>query len=511
MTTRYSSSESDNSDIEERNHSRTSTSSVEEDVTKGPNGNTVRKTTKTTTTTRKFTTTTDKDGKQTTTVTEEISVNGTPVAPAPGFIARVSSLPLIHDGVSTLTSYAKDNKYSRYALDTAGSAVETVSKYTEPYQTRLQPHISKVDQIATKSLDIFETTFPIVTKPTAEIVTQVKKPYVYVEESSKNAYTQIQSTIDTRVTTPVKAVTNNLATHAASTRDQITVVATSTRDQITTAATSTANNITAAATTTATAIAARVNTHATPLVDGLETIVNRVLPADAEVEQSTASQSNQATRVVDLGRNVSLRVSRRVSVSVAPIAQSAQDLRKSAENNATVIKSKESIQALNIRLNALLESVRAHAKELQENVQKVPTEASQRVQTLSASLLIEIDSLSLYLKEHSPKLPVYVQVRLEPLVGFVNDRYVTVKGEMVKPDVSALQKARNILQLTTEETLPILQSAAQDVKESLLQYQVSIQENVNKGITKVQAVNSSVSDAASRAVETARVTLVGAK
>ncbi|KAG0263581.1 hypothetical protein BGZ95_003772, partial [Linnemannia exigua] len=225
------------------------------------------------------------------------------------------------------------------------------------------------------------------------------------------------------------------------------------------------------------------------------TIVNRVLPADAEVEQSTAGQSNQATRVVDLGRNVSLRVSRRVSVS----------------NNAAVIKSKESIQALNIRLNALLEAVRAHAKELQENVQKVPTEASQRVQTLSTSLLVEIDSLSLYLKEHSPKLPVYVQVRLEPLMGFVNDRYVTVKGEMVKPDVSALQKARNILQLTTEETLPILQSAAQEVKESLLQYQVSIQENVHKGITKVQAVNSSVSDAASRAVETARVTLVGAK
>ncbi|KAG0292140.1 hypothetical protein BGZ96_004483 [Linnemannia gamsii] len=503
MTTRYSSSESDNSDIEDRHHSRTSTSSVEEDVVKGDGHSVKKTTTKTTTTTRKFTTTTDKDGKQTTTVTEEVSVNGTPVvatASSAGFIARVSSLPLIHDSVSTLHSYAKDNRYSRYALDTAGSAVETVSKYTEPYSTRLQPAISKVDQIATKSLDVFETTFPIVTKPTSEIVTQVKKPYVYVEESSKNAYTQIQATIDTRVTAPVKAVTNNFATTAASTRDQIT-----------TAATSTANNISVAATTTATAFATRVNTHATPLVDGLETIVNRVLPADAEVDQSTASQSNQASRVVDLGRNVSLRVSRRVSVSVAPIAQSAQDLRKAAENNAAMIKSKESIQALNIRLNALVESVRAHAKELQENVQKVPGEASQRVQTLSTSLLVEIDSLSLYLKEHSPKLPVYVQVRLEPLVGFVNDRYVTVKGEMVKPDVSALQKARNILQLTTEETLPILQSAAQDVKESLLQYQVSIQENVQNGITKVQAVNSSISDAASRAVQTARVTLVGAK
>ncbi|KAI1310204.1 hypothetical protein EDD11_003882 [Mortierella claussenii] len=478
MTTRYSSSDSDNSEIDDRNHSRTSTSSVEEEIIKGSNGKAIRKTT-TTTTTRTLSSTSSTSSEK---ETEEV------VAQA-GFIARVSSLPLIHDSVSTLHSIAKDNKYSRYALDTAGSAVETVSKYTEGYQKTLQPHITKVDQIASKSLDLLETTFPIVTKPTSEIVDQVKKPIVYVEESSKNAYTQIQSTIDARVTIPVKTVTSNIATTAASTRDQITT----------------------AATTTATNIAATVNTHATPLVDSLETIVNRYLPADAEVEQTAAGQSNQAARVVDLTRNVSLRVSRRVSVSVAPITQSAQDLRKAAESNATLVKSKESIHALNIRLNTLVESLRLHAKELQDNVQKVPGEATQRVQTLSTSLLAEIDSLSVYLKEHSPKLPEYVQVRLEPLVGFVNDRYVTVKGEIVKPDVSALQKARNILHLTTEETLPILQSAAQDVKESLLQYQISIQENVHRGLSKVQEVNSSVSDAAVRAVQSARVTLVGAK
>ncbi|KAI7828579.1 hypothetical protein BC939DRAFT_443309 [Gamsiella multidivaricata] len=200
-----------------------------------------------------------------------------------------------------------------------------------------------------------------------------------------------------------------------------------------------------------------------------------------------------------------------MSASVAPITQSAQDLRKAAENNAAVAKSKESLQALNLRLSALVESLRLHAKELQENVQKVPGEASQRVQTLSGSLLSEIDSLSVYLKEHSPKLPEYVQLRLEPLVGFVNDRYETMKGEMVKTDVSAIQKARNILHLTTEETLPILQNAAQDVRESLLQYQISIQENVHRGLSKVQEVNSSMSDVAARTLQSARVTLVGAK
>ncbi|KAF9437329.1 hypothetical protein BGZ76_001154 [Entomortierella beljakovae] len=438
----------------EVDRSKNTSSTVVEEIIKGPDGKSVRKTT-TTTTTR----------------TKSTDAQGEPVA-QPGFIARVSSIPLVQDSVSTLSTIANDNKYSRYALDTAGNAVGAVSKYTEGYQKSLQPHITKVDQFAAKSIDVLEATFPIVTKPTAEIVTQVKKPIVFVEESSKNAYTQIQSTIDTHVTTPVKAVTSNIATTAANTRNQVTT----------------------AATTTASTVAAAVNTRATPLVDGFEAVVNRILP-DGEIEPST--QTNQAARVVDLTRNASLRVSRRVSVSVAPLTQSAQDLRKSAESNATFVKSKESIQALNVRLTTLLESVRLHAKELQDNVQKVPGEATQRIQTLNSSLLAEIDSLSVYLKEHSPKLPEYVQVRLEPLATFVNDRYVVVKGEIVKPDVSALQKARNILHLTTEETLPILQNAAQDVKESLAQYQVTIQE-------KVHEVNTSVSDAATRAVNSAR-------
>ncbi|KAI1317614.1 hypothetical protein EDD11_008184 [Mortierella claussenii] len=469
---RHNSSDSENSDIEGRSHSRTSTSSVEEDQVKEQNGH------------ARAPNNTQKDSFS--------------------FIARVSSIPLIHDSVTTLHSYAKDNKYGRYALDTAGSAVETVNKYTEGYQKSLQPHIAKVDQLATKSLDIIEDKFPIVKKPTSEIVTQVKKPYVYVEESSKNAYTQIQSTIDTRVTAPVKSVTSSIASTAASTRNQITTTAASTRDQITTAATTTATNI-----------ATTVNTRATPLVNGLETIVDRILPADgsADAEKTAAGQTNQAVRVADIGRSVTRRVTRRVGVAVAPVTKSANDLRTAAEKNTVVVKSKDQLNALNTRLTALLETLRVHSKELQENVQKAPREASTRVQTrvseLSSKVLAEIDSLSGYLKQHSPALPEYVQVRLQPLVSFVNDRYSVVRGEIVKTDISAVQKARNILHLTTEETLPILQNAANDIREHLVGYQVKVQEGVHKGVVKVQEVNSSVNLAAARAVHSARVILVG--
>ncbi|KAG0297089.1 hypothetical protein BGZ96_007790 [Linnemannia gamsii] len=478
---RNNSSDSENSENEDRSHSRTSTSSVESEQVKEVNGN---------------------------------GVGPTPAKESNGsFFTRVSSIPLIYDSVSSLHSYAKDNKYGRYALDTAGSAVVTVNKYTEPYQTRLQPHISKVDQLATKSLDIFENTFPIVTKPTAEIVTQVKKPIVYVEESSKNAYTQIQSTIDTRVTAPVKSVTNSISstasstvnsitstaastrdtitTRAASTRDQVAAVAISTRDTITTRAASTRDNITNAATSTATTIVTAANTHATPLVNGLETIVDRVLPAGVDSEKTPVGQSNQATRVVDLGRTLTRRVTRRVGVVVSPVTQTAHEYRVSVEKSPVVVKSKDQIHALNTRLTALLDSLRAHTKELQENV------------------LAEVDSLSAYLKEHSPSLPESVQARIKPLVSFVNDRYVVVKTEIVKNDVSAVQKARNILNLTTEETLPILQSAAKDIRESLGQYQVKVQEGIHQGYVKLQDVNSSVQVAATHAFQNARYIVVG--
>ncbi|KAG0338295.1 hypothetical protein BG004_007282 [Podila humilis] len=538
------SSDSEISDTEDRSHSRTSTSSVEEEVKVNGNG-----------TAHTYPSGSSSPPKETKSAT-----TSSPKA-AGGFIARVTSIPLVQDSVSTFTSYAEANKYSKYALDTAGSAVSTASKYTEGYQSRLQPLIqtplNKVDQLANKSLDIVENNFPIVTKPTAEIVATVKKPIVYVEESSKNAYTQIQSTIDARVTTPVKTVTSSIASTAASTRDAVTTRATSTvntitstaaqtretvtaraastantivstatqtRDNITARATSTANtivstatstrdNVTARASSTATSIATQVNTRATPLVDGLENIVNHYLPAETDGEKNAAGQTNQASRVVDLGRSASLRVTRRVGARVAPItapiSKSAHEFRDAAEKNVYVVKSKDQLHTLNGRLTALLESLRSHAKELQENVQKVPAEASSRVTVLSNKVLAEIDSLSAYLKEHSPSLPQSVQARLQPLVSFVNDRYVVVRGEIVKTDVSAIQKARNILHLTTVETLPILQNAAHEVRETLVSYQVTVQEQVHKGIVKVQEVNSSVNLAAHRAVHSARVILVG--
>ncbi|KAF8951176.1 hypothetical protein BGZ46_004127 [Entomortierella lignicola] len=464
------SSGSDNSD-EELTHSRTSTSSVEEDQVK-QNGN---------------------------------------HAPQTGFsfISRVTSIPLVKDSVSTLHSYANDNKYSRYALDKAGSTLESVNKYTEGYQSRLQPHIAKVDQLATKSLDILEVNFPIVTKPTSEIVNQVTKPVVYVGETSKNAYSQIQSTLDTRVAAPVRSVTSSIASTASQTANKVTSAAVSTRDQITSTAVSTRDQLTTAATSTATNIATQVNTHAVPFVDGFETIVNRILPANADNEKTADGQTNQATRVVDIGRSVSLRVSNRVGVAVAPVTKSANELRAAAEKNVVVVKSKDQLQALNNHLNTVIASLKVHTKELSENVQKVPREASSRVSELSTKVLSEFESLSKYLKEHSPALPESVQNRLKPLVDFVNDRYVVVKGEIVKTDVTAAQKARNILQLTTEQTLPVLQGAADEIRSTLNGYQVKAQEAVHKGAHKVKELNSSLNLASYRAYHSVRVILVG--
>ncbi|KAF9438071.1 hypothetical protein BGZ76_009852 [Entomortierella beljakovae] len=469
---RHISSESENSDNDEqRSHSRTSTSSVED---------------------------------------TQVKENGTTTANTGySFISRVSSIPLIHDSVTTLHTYAKDNRYSRFALDKAGSAVSTVNKYTEGIQPRLQPHIAKVDQLATKSIDFIEGTFPIVKEPTSVIVDQVKKPVVYVNETSKNAYNQIQTTIDTHVAAPVRSVTSSIASTATSTVNKVTSTAVSTRDQITTTAVTTRDQITTAASSRANIIATEVNTRATPLVDGFENVVNRFLPANADDEKTTAGQSNQATRVVDIGRSVSVRVSNRVVVAVAPVTKSAQEFKAAAEKNTVVVKSKDQINALNTRLNSVIDSLRVHTKELSEHVQNVPRVASTQVSELSGKVITEIESLSAYLKEHGPTLPDYVQVRLQPLVAFVNERIVVVKGEFGKTDISAVQKARNVLYLTTEQTLPILQNAADEIRTSLAGYQVKAQEGVHKGFEKAKEINSSVALASHRAAHSVRVILVG--
>ncbi|KAG0234325.1 hypothetical protein BGW42_006717 [Actinomortierella wolfii] len=459
---RSNSSASENSDVEDRQHSRTSTSSVEEEHIKS-NGHAAPAS----------------NGPA------EVEANGT----SSGFFAKVAAIPLVQDSVT----YAKESKYGKYAIDTASSAALTVSKYTEPVQKtlqpHLQPHLTKVDELATKSLEYVEHKFPIVTQPTTEIVTQVKKPITYVEVTSKNAYTQLQSTIDERVTTPVKTVTSSIASKANATRTQITNAASTTVTNIQTAATSTATTIQARATTTAANVAQGLNTRATPLIDGFEKVVDHYLPAEEDTKPSP--QSNQAARVVELTRSVSTRVTRKVASS--PIVQGG---RRRVENSAAINKSKESVQQLNARLAALVETLRLQAKELQENVSKIPSDASAatrtRVQHLNSAVLAQIDSLSVYLKEKSPSLPESVQRRLEPLKVFITDRYVTVKGELAKKDITLLQKTRNILQLTTEETLPILQNAAKDIRESLASYQVAAQENIQVGINKAKEVNSTV-------------------
>lgn len=142
---RNDSSDSDNSGAEDRQHSRTSTSSVEEEHIKS-NGHAAHS----------AATTTTSNGPAATEANDTAS---------PGFIAKVAAIPFVHDSVSTLTSYAKDSKYGKYAIDTAGSAAQTVSKYTEPVQKtlqpHLQPHINKVDELATSRWNTSSTSSPL--------------------------------------------------------------------------------------------------------------------------------------------------------------------------------------------------------------------------------------------------------------------------------------------------------------------------------------------------------------
>jgi len=459
-TPKHDASSSDNSDHEDQ-HAGSGSSSTSVEVTQTSNG--VRKTTRTTrttTTSRRQVTGSGSDS--------DSSAND---APSVGFITRVTSIPLVRDSVNTFQSIAESNKYGKYALDTATNAVDTVNKYTENYQRTLQPHISKVDQLANRSLDVIENKFPIITKDSSEIYSQVKKPIEIIDQSSRNVYNQVTSTLDSKVTTPAKNVTSNITTTAS---------------------------------TAASQIASHLNDKTAPIVSGLETIANRYLPGQ---ETTTNPNQNQVTRVMELTRSVSSRVSGRLG---GP--QSTQELYQLAENNMIVNRSKESIETVSQKLTELLGSLQTQTKDLiQTNVQDVSNQVHVRVISLSGAVVAQFESLTTFLKENSPDLPASLQQRLQPVIEYLNERLAVIKAEFAKSDLTVLQRTQNVLMITTEQTIPILLKAANDIKLILISYQIKAQENVQKGIDKVADFQSSFQRTASEAVHKVHFVFTGSK
>ena len=82
--------------------------------------------------------------------------------------------PVIHDGVSA----ARSNQYGKKAVELTDSMYRTfaapfLSALQRPYQY-VQPYVKKADDLGDKTLSKVDEKFPIVKKPTGELVNDAK-------------------------------------------------------------------------------------------------------------------------------------------------------------------------------------------------------------------------------------------------------------------------------------------------------------------------------------------------
>ncbi|KAK9685483.1 hypothetical protein K7432_015484 [Basidiobolus ranarum] len=96
---------------------------------------------------------------------------------------RIYEIPVVQDSVNAVKSYIEhsSSRYIHLVADTANTAYSTVTKVIEPVQSHFQRQIQQVDDIGCRSLDYLESKFPLIKKPTNEVIETCRstiEPYV---------------------------------------------------------------------------------------------------------------------------------------------------------------------------------------------------------------------------------------------------------------------------------------------------------------------------------------------
>lgn len=355
------------------------------------------------------------------------------------FVTRVTSLPILKDSFTTVHEYANKSSIGRYAISTAEATYESAKKYSSQqpyvqsaYQTYLQPQFEKADALGCKSLDFLETKVPLVTKPTNEIVDTIKKPsYAYID----GVKVRIDSTITT-VTAP--------ATNAAK----------------------------------------GVNRRLSVVIDNVAAAVDKYLPpteqsdgAATEVtatnKKDNAAEANQAVRAYKLAGSVSGRIRQRVNSTISTagshVPRSRQDLVN--ETNLVLQSAQDQVRSLNATLIQWIHLSTQAAQEhippsITEGVHTISTSTNQRLNEITHQLATQLSGLVSFVQTHTPDLPPFLQQRLQPVFDLASNEYEIVRNEYQKPNLTNIEKAKNIVQVLQNQLLPVLQ----DVQSHLHQY-----------------------------------------
>lgn len=337
------------------------------------------------------------------------------------FVSRVTSIPLVQDGVSTVQAIANKTSLGRFALLTANSTLSTVTKYTsnQPkyvqsyYESYIQPHVEKADALGCRSLDLIQNKFPVVNQPTSEIVKTVTVPTY-----------QIVDGVKVKLDSSIKQPANQVAKEA--------------------------------------------NKRLGNVVDNVEAVIQRYLPPTEETKKSDqeAREIYQAVRAYYLLNDATLRLSQRVTeqvkTSAAQIPRTRGDIVRITETSALVQKTTANIQVLQ---ETLVQSITLYAQQAQQHLPPAVTERIQALhattneilQGLTQQVSTQLTQVIEYVKVQSGETPEWLKNRVASLVEIANKQIELVRTQYARDDISSLDKAKNVAQALQSQVLPILQ------------------------------------------------------
>lgn len=344
------------------------------------------------------------------------------------FVSRVTSIPFVNDSVSTVSSLANKTTLGRFAFATANSTYSTVSKYASQkpayvdtyYQSYVQPHLEKADQLGCRSLDLIQSRFPVVNEPTSKLVDVVRQPSYQVIDGVK---VRLDSTL-----------------------------------------------------TTVRAPADYANKRLVSVVDNVEALVQHYLPSSDDKTNGTIktkeidnanADANQIYRAYGVLNDATLRLTQRVSnqvkSSASQLPRSRDDLAQWASTSALIQTTTTNLQSIQTTLTQTI-SIYAEATQrrlppaVTERIQQWHAVTTERLQGLTNQVSVQLNQVVAYVKTQSPQPPQWLKDRVLSLVDIANHQFDLVRAEYARSDITSLEKTKNVAHGLQTQVIPVLQN-----------------------------------------------------
>jgi len=354
-------------------------------------------------------------------------------------VETLCTIPIVTDSIETVKKY----KFGRLTFDFADASARKVSGFALPVSSKFSGHIEKADKIAAASVERLSSQFPLVKEPTDKILSTLSEPAIQTISTVRQYHEQLGCTIEDNITTPGSR------------------------------------------------LVMKVDSQLAPLVNLIEELFQKMIPDENDKTRDTQDdqqQIAQTLRVLQIALRCVEKVKRQLTTTQS---YTTDQLKQLQESSQLLTRATESVNALNHTLFGMVVNLRETVQNpdlavtLQTRLQNIaatifkdeenlPKAVQARIIELSTALLAITDSIGTYVKLNAKHFPEYLQERLGPLVIFFEERYGDIVNEIQNGKGSPLEKAKNILQLTTNHILPLLHTSLSDLQEAIHCYTNSL-------------------------------------